>query len=170
MSFYLKHYILQLEDEDFDCSAVQNMYQDDPELFEGSDMMNLLSMCLNGEISTSEEVSEAFNNLESSTPTVDTQIDKIATGICEHLDSPSVSAQLSSQSSTISSSMSFKNSTLAIQEACSQHPRNNEHVVDVAAQHQFEHSPTDEGDYFHWYLVCHRNILTHLFFLLYRFC
>lgn len=88
-------------------------------------MMHIEEMCENGEISTAEEINQAFEEWESPNPALDNQIVTLATNICEK-------------------ALDKSNDLLtAIQDACAQDPRDNEQVVDLAAKLQAEQSPTE---------------------------
>ena len=113
---------------DVDCAYLQALYGKVPELFGGSDMMVIEQMCENGEISTAEDVTQAFEEFEGPNPKLDEQIVLMATNICEK---------------TLGHS---DDSLTAIQEACAEDPRDDEHIVDLTVIYQAQQSSTDPSE------------------------
>jgi len=113
--------------ESLDCPAIQKLSKTDPALVEGSTMAIIKDKCDQGIISTADEVTKALKDWEGPNPNLDNQIANMATDICEKVST------IDEQSST------------EIKEACGEDPRDHEHVVDVAAKLQAQHSPPPEG-------------------------
>ena len=121
--------------EGFDCQDLQGMSEDNPDMIAGSTLSIAKELCDQGNITTSDEVAEVLNQYEGSNPDLDDQVAIMATQLCEK---------------ALLMDSEFMNET---KNACAEDPRNDEHVVDVAANDvaarlQAQQSPTNttEGD------------------------
>ena len=124
--------------ENFDCLALQELSETAPGILQGSDLAIIKEKCDQGIISTSDEVVKAVAEYEGPNPSLDDQITIMATDICE-------------EASTMDDQ-----SLNEIKEACAENPRDDEHVVDVAAKLQAQQSPT-EGDIV-LCIVCYHHV------------
>ena len=109
--------------------ALQELLETSTGILQGSDLAIIKEKCDQGIISTSEEVAGAVEELEGPKHNLDSHNTIIATDICE-------------KASTMDDQ-----SLNEIKEACVADPRDDDHVVDVAAKLQVQQSST-EGDIF----------------------
>ena len=116
--------------ENIDCLALQELLETFAGIPQGSDLAIIKEKYDQGIISTSDKVAEAVEEFQGPNPNLDSQITIMATDICEKL-----------------STMGYQ-ALNEIKEACVADPRDDQHVVDVAAKLQAQQSPTKGRWYF----------------------
>jgi len=118
---------LQDEPQAFDCSTIEQIWSTDHTAIEGTTLMTLKEQCEKGTISTPEELAALFEDLEGSqNPGLEDQIAILANDICA-----SVSSNLS-------------NIPDDVKVACLENPRNDDSVVDIAANFQDQQYSSDD--------------------------
>lgn len=120
-------------DDTFDCSALQQMWNDDPRSIEGSDLLFVKEDCDKGLISTAVEVAEAIEAYEGSyQPSIEEQFATLAENVCTHALKEMDGGDFEE-----------------IQDACEENPRDDEKVVDTLARFVSKQSPEGEGKSFY---------------------
>ena len=136
------------DDEDslpLDCSALQQVWDTDPESIKGSDLLLIKEACDQGVLSTEEEVAEAIDAFEGPNPSLDDQFTIMADDICMH---------------ALNETDSIFNE---IQDACEEDPRDDEDVIDAYARLASEQLPK-EGLFIHSVsFVCLSDMSTFVF-------
>lgn len=117
-------------DDALDCSALQQMWEDDPRSIQGSELMIIKEECDQGLLSTADEVAEAIEIIEAPiNPSIDEQFAQMAQDICTNVANvtdPEVDE---------------------IQAACKEDPRDDDKVIDAATKLKVKRS-IDEGNFF----------------------
>jgi len=99
----------------FDCLELQETSATAPQILEGSFLKTVKEECDAGIISTAEDVAKELERLEGPNSNLDDQLEILANDLCKKYST--------------TDDKDLEN----IREACAEVPRNNEHVVDVAA-------------------------------------
>eukprot|EP00956_Cyclotella_meneghiniana_P012460 scaffold17714_cov39-Cyclotella_meneghiniana.AAC.2 len=119
------------DDEDslpLDCSALQQVWDTDPESIKGSDLLLIKEACDQGVLSTEEEVAAAIDAFEGPNPSLDDQFTIMADDICMH---------------ALNETDSIFNE---IQNACEEDPRDDEDIIDAYARLASEQLPKEGND------------------------
>ena len=110
-------------DDSPDCSALQQIWNNDPKSIEGSDIMVIEKHCEEGLLSTAQEVAQAIQEFElPGNPSIDKQFAVMADQICDN-------APLETEDYE------------EVQAACNEDPRNDEKVVDALTRLAAKLSP-----------------------------
>jgi hypothetical protein len=120
--------IPEFKQEALNCSTIQEIWDTDPDVFNGTEYVEIKDKCESGEITTEEEVAAEVEEVLSPNLSIDEQISSIANDICESLSS--------GNETDVDAS--------ALQAACSAEPRDDEAVVDAASVLQAKNTPKDE--------------------------
>ena len=113
MSMLMPTSMSMSNDDGPDCSALQQIWNNDPKSIEGSDIMVIEKHCEEGLLSTAQEVAQAIQEFElPGNPSIDEQFAVMADKVCDN-------APLKTEDYE------------EVRAACDEDPRDNEKVVDA---------------------------------------
>lgn len=111
------------------CSTIEQVWELDPEAFNGTEFVEIKEKCENGELTTPEDVTAEVEDVEAPNGSIDDQISATAHELCTKVSSGDVQVDVD---------------VSEIEAACSNVEADPEAVVDAAAKIQAQLAPKDE--------------------------